>query len=109
MMSDLIGVIQEAGATLRQDFFQYLITRHDPNDQPQAQIVSMLRLLFSEEVLMPTAIESTAIEAAGLAKRSLYELEPGEIGRDTFRRARESVDAVNEGIRGLIIESWGRT
>ena len=88
MMSDLIGVIQEAGATLRQDFFQYLITRHDPNDQPQAQIVSMLRLLFSEEVLMPTAIESTAIEAAGLAKRSLYELEPGEIGRDTFRRAR---------------------
>ena len=108
MMSDLIGVIQEAGATLRQDFFQYLITRHDPNDQPQAQIVSMLRLLFSEEVLMPTAIESTAIEAAGLAKRSLYELEPGEIGRDTFRRARESVDAVNEGIRGLIIESWGR-
>jgi chromosome partitioning protein len=109
MMSDLIGVIQEAGATLRQDFFQYLITRHDPNDQPQAQIVSMLRLLFSEEVLMPTAIESTAIEAAGLAKRSVYELEPGEIGRDTFRRARESVDAVNEGIRGLIIESWGRT
>ena len=109
MMSDLIGVIQEAGATLRQDFFQYLITRHDPNDQPQAQIVSMLRLLFSEEVLMPTAIESTAIEAAGLAKRSLYELEPGEIGRYTFRRARESVDAVNEGIRGLIIESWGRT
>ncbi len=58
---------------------------------------------------MPTAIESTAIEAAGLAKRSVYELEPGEIGRDTFRRARESVDAVNEGIRGLIIESWGRT
>ena len=109
MMSDLIGVIQEAGATFRQDFFQYLITRHDPNDQPQAQIVSMLRLLFSEEVLMPTAIESTAIEAAGLAKRSVYELEPGEIGRDTFRRARESVDAVNEGIRGLIIESWGRT
>lgn len=108
MMSDLIGVIQDAGATLKQDFFHYLITRHNPNDQPQAQIVSMLRHLFADEVLMPTAIESTAIEAAGLAKRSLYELEPGEIGRDTFRRARESVDAVNEGIRALIADSWGR-
>jgi chromosome partitioning protein len=108
MMSDLIRVIQDAGATLKQDFFHYLITRHDPNDQPQAQIVSMLRHLFADEVLMPTAIESTAIEAAGLAKRSLYELEPGEIGRDTFRRARESVDAVNEGIRALIAQSWGR-
>ena len=108
MMSDLIGVIQEAGATLRQDFFHYLITRHDPNDQPQTQIVSMLRHLFADEVLMPTAIESTAVEAAGLAKRSLYELEPGDIGRDTFRRSRESMDAVNEGIRALIAESWGR-
>ena len=108
MMSDLIGVIKDAGATLKQDFFQYVITRHDPNDQPQAQVVSLLRHLFADEVLMPTAIESTAIEAAGLAKRSLYELEPGEIGRDTFRRARESVDAVNDGIRLLISESWGR-
>lgn len=108
MMSDLIGVIKDAGATLKQDFFQYVITRHDPYDQPQAQVVSLLRHLFADEVLMPTAIESTAIEAAGLAKRSVYELEPGEIGRDTFRRARESVDAVNDGIRSLISQSWGR-
>ncbi len=108
MMSDLIRVIEDAGAVLQQDFFHYLVTRHNPNDQPQAQVVSMLRHLFGSEVLMPTAVESTAVEAAGLAKRSLYELEPGEIGRDTFRRARESVDAVNEGILALIKTSWGR-
>lgn len=109
MMSDLIQVIEDAGASLRQDFFHYLITRHNPHDQPQAQIVGMLRHLFADEVLMPTAIESTAVEAAGLAKRSIYELEPGEIGRDTHRRARESIDAVNEGIMALINASWGRS
>ena len=109
MMSDLIRVIEEAGATLRHDFFQYLMTRHNPHDQPQAQVVSLLRHLFAHEVLMPMAVESTAIEAAGLAKRSLYELEPGEIGRDTFRRAREAMDAVNEGIIALIEQAWGRT
>ena len=109
MMGDLIRVIENAGATLRHDFFHYLITRHNPHDQPQAQISAMLRHLFAEEVLVPTAIESTAVEAAGLAKRSLYELEPGEIGRDTYRRAKESMDAVNVAIVELIRKSWGRT
>ena len=108
MMSDMIRVIHDAGAVLKQDFLHYLITRHNPNDQPQAQVVALLRHLFAEDVLMPTAVESTAVESAGLAKRTLYELEPGNIGRDTFRRARESMDAVNERILELIEESWGR-
>lgn len=108
MMSDMIRVIHDAGASLKQDFLHYLITRHDPNDQPQAQVVSMLRHLFAEDVLMPTAVESTAVESAGLAKRTLYELEPGNVGRDTFRRARESMDAVNDRILELITDSWGR-
>lgn len=108
MLNDLIGVIHENGARLRQDFLHYLVTRHDPNDQPQAQIVSMLRHLFAEDVLAPTAIESTAVESAGLAKRSLYELEPGNVGRDTFRRAKDSMDAVNDRILELIRQSWGR-
>lgn len=108
MMGDLITVIRDAGATIRQDFFRYLITRHNPNDQPQTEVITMLRHMFGTDVLVPTAIDSTAIEAAGLAKRSLYELEAGQVGRDTFRRARESMDAVNDRIIGLISESWGR-
>lgn len=108
MMGDLATVIRDAGATLRQDFFRYLITRHNPNDQPQTEVVTMLRHLFGSDVLVPTAIESTAIEAAGLAKRSLYEIEPGQVRRDTFQRARESMDAVNERMLGLITDSWGR-
>lgn len=108
MMGDLIAVIHDAGASLNQDFLHYLITRHDPNDQPQAQVVSLLRHLFTEDVLVPTAIESTAIEGAGLAKRTLYELEPGDVGRDAFRRAKESMDAVNNRILELILSAWGR-
>ena len=108
MMGDLISVVQDAGATLEQDFFRYVVTRHDPNDQPQAQVVSLLRHLFVDDVLLPTALESTAVEAAGLAKRSLYELEPGDIGRETYKRARDSMDAVNERIVELIEQSWGR-
>ena len=108
MMGDLVSVVQDAGASIHQDFFRYLITRHNPNDQPQTEIVTMLRHLFGTDVLLPTAIESTAVEAAGLAKRSVYELEPGQIGRETFRRARESMDMVNGGLLSLVTESWGR-
>jgi chromosome partitioning protein len=108
MMGDLVNVISQERASMRQDFFRYLITRHNPYDKPQTEIVSMLRMLFPDDVLTPAAVESTAVEAAGLAKRSIYELEPGEIGRDAFKRARESFDAVNEGILDLINESWGR-
>lgn len=108
MMGDLIQVLNENGAELSQDFFRYLITRHDPNDQPQSQVVAMLRHLFGSDVLLATAVESTAVEAAGLAKRSLYELEIGQVGRDTHRRAREAMDAVNESILDLVRQSWGR-
>lgn len=109
MMGDLISVLNESGAQLDQDFIRYLVTRHDPNDAPQSQVVAMLRHLFGSDVLLPTAIESTAVEAAGLAKRSIYELELGQIGRETHKRAREAVDAVNEAIVRLINDSWGRT
>lgn len=109
MMGDLAGVIKDAGATMKKDFMRYLITRNDPNDAAQAQIVGLLRHLFTDDVLMPTALESTAIEAAGLGKRTIYEVEPGEIQRATLKRARESMDSVNEGLLELINSSWGRS
>jgi chromosome partitioning protein len=108
MMGDLIGVIRDAGAKMQQDFLRYLITRHDPNDQSQVHVVGMMRSLFGDDVLTPTAVESSAVETAGLAKRTLYELEPGNIGASTVKRARESIDAVNQRIVDLIERSWGR-
>ncbi|RWI32972.1 MAG: plasmid partitioning protein RepA [Mesorhizobium sp.] len=109
MMGDLISVIRDAGATMKQDFLRYVVTRHDPMDQSQVHVVTMLRHLFTEDVLTSTAVESAAIETAGLAKRTLYELESGNISAATARRARESIDAVNDQILGLIKKSWGRT
>ncbi|MBP1852821.1 plasmid partitioning protein RepA [Rhizobium halophytocola] len=108
MMGDLINVLNENGADLKQDFIRYLVTRYNPNDGPQSQVIAMLRHLFNDDVLVPTLIESTAIEAAGLAKRSLYELEAGQISRDTHKRAREAVDAVNAEITRLLNQVWGR-
>lgn len=109
MLGDLAAVIRDAGASMRNDFMNYLITRHDPNDQAQTQIVALLRHLFADDVIMPTALQSTAVELAGLGKRSIYEVEAGEIPRNTLKRARESMDDVNKAILDQVHKSWGRT
>ncbi len=109
MLGDLAAVIRDAGATMHNDFINYLITRHDPNDQAQTQIVALLRHLFADDVIMPTALQSTAVELAGLGKRSIYEVEAGEIPRNTLKRAREAMDDVNRAILEQVHHSWGRT
>jgi chromosome partitioning protein len=108
MMSDLMYVIEERGGTLSHDFIRYVITRHNPNDGPQVNVVTLLRSLFKEDVLAPAVVETTAIASAGLEKKSLYELSRGSVGRDTLIRALESVDAVNNDVFQHIKHVWGR-
>lgn len=108
MTSDLMSVIENAGGEMDIDWLRFAITRHNPHDAPQTRVVGLLRALFGEDVLTATALESTAIANAGLEKKSLYELESGAIGRDTLKRALESIDAVNGEIETLMQQSWGR-
>jgi chromosome partitioning protein len=108
MASDLMAVVRKAGGEQNHDFVRYVVTRHEPHDAPQSQIVAMLRGLFGEEVLAATVWKSTAIADAGLSRQSLYELERSAVGRATYDRAIESLEAVNGEILGLIRSVWGR-
>lgn len=108
MTADLMSVIESAGGSLDHDFIRYVVTRHDPNDVPEAQIVALLRNLFGDDVLRATAWKSTAIANAGLTKQSLYELERGAVGRAAYDRALESVDGVNSEIFQILKRVWGR-
>ncbi|MDI6029212.1 plasmid partitioning protein RepA [Corticibacterium sp. UT-5YL-CI-8] len=109
MMSDIMHVIEERGGVLEHDFIRYVLTRHNPNDVPQVNVVALLRSLFGEDVLAPVVVDTTAIANAGLEKKSLYEMAKGSVGRDTLNRALESVDAVNAEIFNHIKSVWGRT
>jgi chromosome partitioning protein len=108
MAADLLAVLRRAGGNMQHDFIRYVITRHEPHDGPQSQIVALLRGLFGEDVLAASVWKSTAIADAGLTKQSLYELERGAVSRATFDRAIESLDAVNREILGLVHRAWGR-
>lgn len=108
MTSDLLSVVRKAGGDLNHDFIRYVITRHEPFDGPQGQIVALLRSLFGDEVLAATVLKSTAIADAGLTKQTLYEIEKGQVRRSTYDRANESLDAVNGEILEGIRRVWGR-
>ena len=108
MTADVMQVVEDAGGKLDYDFVRYVVTRHDPHDVPETQIVALLRHLFRDDVLKATAWKSTAIANAGLTKQSLYELDKGSVGRVAYERALESVDAVNAEIDDLIRKVWGR-
>jgi chromosome partitioning protein len=109
MTSDLISVIEDAGGRLDYDFLRFLVTRHDPRDVPEQEIVALLRDVFDADVLAAAAWKSTAIANAGLTKQSLYELSRGSVGRSVYDRAMESINSVNDEIIGLISAVWGRS
>jgi chromosome partitioning protein len=108
MASDLLSVVQEAGADLDYDFIRYVVTRYEPSDGPQTQMVAFMRSLFRERVLTNAMLKSTAISDAGLSKQTLYEVGRENFTRATYDRALESLDAVNTEIEALMLAAWGR-
>lgn len=108
MTSNLLGVVADAGGDMSYDWLRYLITRHEPGDGPQNQMVSFMRSMFGELVLNHPILKSTAISDAGLTKQTLYEVDRAQFTRSTYERALESLNAVNDEIEGLIQAAWGR-
>jgi chromosome partitioning protein len=108
MTSDLLSVVREAGGTLNFDFLRYLVTRYEPNDGPQAQIVGFMRSLFGERVLTAPMLKSTAVSDAGLTKQTLYEVGRENFTRATYDRAVEAMNAVNNEVEALIHAAWNR-
>lgn len=108
MLGDILKTIQNAGAVVELDWLKYLITRYEPTDIPQAQMVGFMQSMLTEQMLKNPMLKSTAISDAGLTKQTLYEVERAAMNRVTYDRAMESLNAVNGEICDLIHAAWGR-
>lgn len=108
MTASLLEVVEQAGGDADYDFFRYVITRFEPTDGPQGQIVGLMRSLFGERVLTTAILKSTAISDAGLTKQTLYEVGRENFVRSTYDRALESLDGAHVEIENLVKEAWGR-
>ncbi|GAC1557374.1 MAG: plasmid partitioning protein RepA [Beijerinckiaceae bacterium] len=108
MTSDLLGVVASAGGNMGYDWMRYLITRFEPGDGPQNQMVSFMRSMFGDHVLNHPMLKSTAIADAGITKQTLYEVSRDQFTRSTYDRALEALDNVNGEIEHLIRAAWRR-
>ena len=109
MTSDLLAVVAKAGGNMNYDWMRYLVTRYEPGDGPQAQMVGFMRSLFGDRMITNMMLKSTAISDAGITKQTLYEVSRDQFTRATYDRAMESLDSVNGEIQSLIQAAWGRT
>lgn len=108
MLGGILQSIRAAGARVNLKWFRYLVTRYEPTDGPQAQMVGFMQAMFVKFMLNNQMLKSTAISDAGMTKQSLYEVERGQFIRSTYDRAMESLQAVNEEITRLVHLAWGR-
>ncbi|MFS4583776.1 plasmid partitioning protein RepA [Phaeobacter sp. C3_T13_0] len=108
MTSSYMTSLADAGINLDYDYIRFLVTRDEPNDGPAQQLVGFLRTLFGDRVMTATSYKSTAVSDATMLKQSIYELNRSDIYRDTYDRARSSMDAVGAELRSMIETAWGR-
>ena len=108
MLGGILQSIRKAGAKVRLKWFRYVVTRYEPTDGPQAQMVGFMQALFSAQMLKSPMVKSTAVSDAGITNQSLYEVDRTQFVRATYDRALESLSAVNEEITSLVHEAWGR-
>ncbi|SHF20988.1 chromosome partitioning protein [Ruegeria intermedia] len=108
MSAELLDVVANAGASMEFDFLRFLINRYEPSDGPQQQVVAFLRQLFGNEVMVAPMLKSTAISDAGLTQQTIYEVERTQFHRNTYDRAVDSLNLVNDEIESLLQQAWGR-
>ena len=108
MLGGVLQSISKAGAEVRLKWFRYLVTRYEPTDGPQAQMVGFMQALFPKQMLTNQMLKSTAVSDAGITNQTLYEVERSQFNRMTYDRAMEALNAVNEEITALVHRAWGR-
>lgn len=109
MLGGIMKTIRDAGAKMNLKWFRYLVTRFEPTDSPQKQMVGFMQAMFPGQMLQSHMVKSTAISDAGITKQTLYEIDRSQFVRATYDRAMGSLNAVNDEISDLIHEAWGRS
>ncbi|NEI24081.1 plasmid partitioning protein RepA [Rhizobium leguminosarum] len=108
MLGNILKSVEAVGVNVSLDWFRYLVTRYEPTDIPQQQMVGFMQSMFAAQMMRHQMVKSTAISDAGLTKQSLYEVERSQFTPSTYDRARESMDAVNAEVIDLLHKAWGR-
>jgi chromosome partitioning protein len=104
------GILQSISsvAKVHLKWFRYLVTRFEPTDGPQSQMVGFMQTLFPGQILENRMLKSTAISDAGITNQTLYEVDRSQFTHHTYDRAMDALNRVNGEIVELVHAAWGR-
>jgi chromosome partitioning protein len=109
LASSYMDVLSGAGSAVSWDFAKFLVTKFEPNDAPQVNMMVVMRQVFGDELLLNMVAKSTAVADALTYKQSLYEIQRSRFpSPKTYDRAMESLNAANQEIEKLLWKAWGR-
>ncbi|MFL5284760.1 MAG: hypothetical protein ACJ8AW_28220, partial [Rhodopila sp.] len=90
------------------DFFKILVAKHVVTDQNQKQIIHLMGANFGDMLLENPMAVTTALDGAGLRKRTYYEVDDQVGTRHSYMRGLAFLNAVNSEIEGVMLAAWGR-
>jgi chromosome partitioning protein len=109
MCSQVLEQVEEIDPDGKEvDFFKILVAKHIVTDQNQKQIIHLMAANFGEMLLQNTMAVTTALDGAGLRKRTYYEIDDQVGTRQSYMRGLAFLNAVNTEIEEVLLKAWGR-
>ena len=109
MCSQVLEQVEEIDPDSKEvDFFKILIAKHIVTDQNQKQIIHLMGANFGDMLLEHPMAVTTALDGAGLRKRTYYEIDDQVGTRQSYMRGLAFLNAVNAEIESVLLKAWDR-
>jgi cellulose biosynthesis protein BcsQ len=104
------GAAAPPGMALPKEFLElrFLMTRYEPTNALHAAMLDAFRQVFGEHVAEHAVEHTRAVEQSGRFLASVYEMDPRDMTRETWRRARASFDRAYGEFAGTVRRAWER-
>lgn len=109
MCSQVLEQVEEMDPDGKEvDFFKILVAKHIITDQNQKQIIHLMAANFGDMLLQNPMAVTTALDGAGLRKRTYYEIDDQVGTRQSYMRGLAFLNAVNAEIEEVLLKAWHR-
>lgn len=106
LLVEALETLAARGLQPRYKFLKVLVNAMDETKSAHTEITRMMRQVYQMSMFATVMKDSAEIDNAGARLMSVYELEEATTSRETYRRCKAYLDAVNQEIELLIRKTW---
>lgn len=106
LLVEALETLAAQGLQPRYKFLKVLVNAMDEAKSAHAEITRMMRQVYQMSMFATVMKDSAEIDNAGGRLMTVYELDEPTASRETYRRCKAYLDAVNREIELLIRKTW---